>query len=199
MESLTTWFTSLDAMQQMFWGCAIVASIVFIIQMVLTMLGMDGHDVDVDFDVADFGSADADTMDLGGGLSLFSIRNLINFFVGFGWAGISLHSLISNTFLLIVVSVLIGVAFVLMFFYIKKQTKKFEANGAFNIQNCAGKTASVYLRIPGNNEGKGKVQISINGASHEIDAITLGEAIPTGARVHIIEILDSQTLKVEKV
>ena len=189
---------NLEALQQMFWGCAIVASVVFLVQMVLTMLGMDGHDVDVDFDVADFGSADADTMDLGGGLSLFSIRNLINFFVGFGWAGVSLHSVISNTFLLILAAVVVGIAFVLMFFYIKKQTKKFEANGAFNIRNCEGKSASVYLRIPGNNAGKGKVQVSINGASHEIDAITLGDDIPTGARVHIVEVMDNQTLKVEK-
>ena len=84
IENFTTWYGSLDTSMQVFWGCAIVASAVFAVQMVLTMIGLDGHDVDVDFDVSDFGDADADTMDAGGGLSLFSIRNLINFFIGSG-------------------------------------------------------------------------------------------------------------------
>ena len=197
-EAISTWFTALEPIQQMFWGCALVASVVFLIQMVLTMLGMDGHNVDVDFDVADFGDMDTDTMDMGGALSLFSIRNLVSFFVGFGWAGVSLHNLITSPVLLIIVSILVGCGFVWVFFIVKKQMKKFEANGAFDIQNCKGRTANVYLRIPGQNSGKGKIQISVNGAFHELDALTDGEPIATGSKVRITEIIDGETLRVEK-
>jgi hypothetical protein len=35
------------------------------------------------------------------------------------------------------------------------------------------KTAQVYLTIPEAKSGKGKVLISINGAMHELDAMTL--------------------------
>lgn len=196
-ESFANWYTAMEPMQQMFWGCALVASLIFLVQMVLTMIGMDGHDVDASFDVADFGDADGSTMDMGGGLSLFSIRNLTNFFVGFGWAGVSLHRVIGNNLLLVLVSVLVGCAFVWMFFYIRKQTRKLEANGAFNIQNCAGKTANVYLRIPPKGKGKGKIQISVNGAFHELDALTDGEAIATGQKVRITEVIDGETLRVE--
>ena len=38
---------------------------------------------------------------------------------------------------------------------IKKQTKKLEHNGAFQIKDCVGKTVDVYLRIPANKGGKG--------------------------------------------
>ena len=195
-ETFTTWFTALDGMQQMFWGCALVASTVFLVQMVLTMLGMDGHDVDVDFDTADFGDMDSDTMDMGGAVSLFSIRNMVNFFVGFGWAGISFHRLIPSPLLLVLVSVAVGCLFVWVFFLIKKQMKRFEANGAFDIKNCQGRTANVYLRIPGENAGKGKVQISVNGAFHEVDALTDGEAIAPGQKVRVVEIIDGETLRV---
>ena len=195
-ETFTTWFTALDGMQQMFWGCALVASTVFLVQMVLTMLGMDGHDVDVDFDTADFGDMDSDTMDMGGAVSLFSIRNMVNFFVGFGWAGISFNSLIPSPLLLVLVSVAVGCLFVWVFFLIKKQMKRFEANGAFDIKNCQGRTANVYLRIPGENAGKGKVQISVNGAFHEVDALTDGEAIASGQKVRVVEIIDGETLRV---
>jgi hypothetical protein len=39
---------------------------------------------------------DADTLDLGGGFSLLTIKNLIHFFLGLGWAGVSLWDYIDN-------------------------------------------------------------------------------------------------------
>lgn len=200
IEQLTQWYSSLDGMNQVFWTCAIVSSAVFAIQLVLTMLGMDAHDVDVDFDTADFGSPDADTMDTGGGLSLFSIRSLINFFVGFGWAGVCLSDVIHNTWLLSIVAAVVGFLFVMMFFFIKRQTKKLEHNGAFNIADCEGKTASVYLRIPPAGGGMGKVQISLGGSVQEFNAFTLGEEeIPTGKKVQIVCVSDSDSLQVEAI
>lgn len=187
------WFSGLQAIDQLFWGCALISSLLFLVQFILTLIGMDSSDVDVDFD-------GADTLDLGGGLSLFSIRNLVNFFMGFGWAGISFRPLIPNTVLLCAVSVIFGVCFVLMFFFVLRKTKRLEANGAFRIADCAGKTADVYLRIPGGRTGTGKVQISINGSVHEIDAVTdAAEMIPTGSKVRVAEVIGNNLLLVDKV
>ncbi len=188
MEALTTWFEALSTLQQVFWVCAGVSSLVFIIQFILTLIGMDSVDMDVDVDTGD-------TMDLGGGLSLFSIRNLVNFFVGFGWAGVCLETAISSPVVLTLVAVAVGVLFVVVFFYLRKQMFKLESNGAFDINNCLDKTADVYLRIPAS--GKGKIQISVNGSVHELDAFSTGDAIPTGAKVRVVEIIDSSTVKVE--
>lgn len=183
-------FNALDSVQQVFWGCALIGTLVFAIQMVLTLIGMDSSDIDVDFD-------GADTMDLGGGLSLFSIKNFINFLVGFGWAGISLNETISNTPLLIFFSFLVGVAFILMFFFIKKQTKKLEHNGAFNISDCVGKQVDVYLRIPSHRSGKGKVQVSLNGAIQEFEALTDGGELKSGCKAQVVDIIEHSTLLVK--
>ena len=190
MQGLWDTFNQLDPWMQTYWVCAVVGSAIFVIQLVLTLVGMDSSDMDVDFD-------GGDTMDLGGGISLFSVRNFVNFIVGFGWSGICLAIAIPNKWLLCAVSVLVGVAFVLMFFYIKHQTKRLEHNGAFQIEDCVGKRVDVYLRIPGHDEGKGKVQVSLNGSVQEIDAMTHGEAIASGQKVTVVEVVDGSCVLVE--
>ena len=191
MGELFTMYGELPLLLQIFWGCAVVASLIFIVQMVLTLIGMDSSDVDVDFD-------GANTMDLGGGLNLFTIKNFIGFLVGFGWAGVCFYDAIPNVILLLLVAFVVGCLFVGIFVVIYKQTKKLEHNGAFKIDDVMGTTVSVYLRIPANGTGKGKVQVSQNGSVHELDAFTDGEEIPSGAKVKIVEIIDNETVKVEK-
>ena len=191
VPNLTWWetFQTMDAWMQVFWGCAVVGSLIFVVQMVLTLMGMDSSDMDVDFD-------GADTMDLGGGISLFSIKNFVNFIVGFGWAGVCFGNAIENKWLLTLVATAVGVAFVLMFFFIKKQTKKLEHNGAFKIEDCVGKTVDVYLRIPAGKSGKGKVQVSLNGSVQELSAMTDGESIASGQKVAVTGVIDDSTLLV---
>jgi len=183
-------FQELDTWMQVFWVCAVVGTLIFVIQMVLTLVGMDSSDMDVDFD-------GGDTMDLGGGISLFSIKNFVNFIVGFGWAGVCLNGVIEQKWLLSLVAVLVGVAFVVMFFLIKRQTKKLEHNGAFQIEDCVGKTVDVYLRIPAGKSGKGKVQVSLNGSVQEIGAMTEGESIASGQKVSVVSVIDRSTLLVK--
>ncbi len=189
MDELVSMYQGLDTMQQVFWGCAIVASVIFIVQFLLTMMGLDHSDVDVDFD-------GSDTMDLGNGINLFSIKNFVNFFLGFGWAGICLRDAITNKALLMLASLAVGCLFVAMFVFIYKQTRKLEKNGAFDIHDCLDKAASVYMRIPAGCQGKGKIQISIDGSVHEIYALTDEDEIPSGQTVKVTEILDGETVKV---
>lgn len=189
MDSILSTFSNLDTLHQVFWVCAVLASAVFVVQFILTIMGMDHSDVDVDFD-------GADTMDLGGGLNLFTIKNLVGFFMGFGWAGICFSESISSQLLLTLVAILAGCLFVTMFVFIYKQTRKLDRNGAFDIQDCLGQTASVYIRIPEGGKGKGKVQISINGSVQELDALTDEDMIPSGQNVKITEIVDKETVKV---
>ncbi|MBP3213586.1 MAG: NfeD family protein [Bacteroidaceae bacterium] len=191
-ESSMTWlemYQNQDTWMQVFWGCAIVGSLIFLVQMVLTLMGMDHSDMDVDFD-------GADTMDLGGGISLFSIKNFVNFIVGFGWGGVCFADAIENKWLLTLVAVAVGVGFVLMFFFIKKQTKRLEHNGAFRIEDSVGKTVDVYLRIPAGKSGAGKVQVSLNGSVQELEALTEGNSIPSGQKVKVVGVIDGSTVLV---
>ena len=189
MEEIIKTFQGMESLQQAFWICALVASAIFVIQFILTIIGMDHSDMDVDFD-------GHDTMDLGDGLNLFTVKNFIGLLLGFGWGGVCLYDTITSPTLLILVSILIGLIFVFLFVLIYKQTRKLEADGTFNINDCLGKSASVYLRVPAGGIGKGKIQISINGSVHEILAITDEDEIPSGQMVAITEVLDSETVKV---
>ena len=47
-------------------------------------------------------------------------------------------------------------------------------------------------------EGEGKVQITINGCVREYDAVTDGPAIPTGACIKVVEVVNNSTVLVEE-
>ncbi len=64
--------------------------------------------------------------------------------------------------------------------------------------NALGCKGNVYLKIPAGKGGEGKVQISIQGAIREFDALTLGEELETGAPIKVVEVINDSTLLVER-
>ncbi|MCC5931008.1 MAG: NfeD family protein [Cyclobacteriaceae bacterium] len=182
----------LDPMLQTFWYIAIPVSVFFLIQTILTFIGSGGADgLEADF------AGDLDEVEAP--FQLFSLRNLINFLLGFSWSGISLYDRIENKAILVFMSVIVGTAFVAVFFVIVKQILKLAENNSFTLKDTLYKTATVYLRIPGQMSGKGKVQVSAKGSIHEIDAITDQEAIESGAIVRIVKITGDNLLHVERI
>ena len=175
-----------------FWFIAIPTSLVFLIQTIMTFMGADATDgVDADFD-SNLDGTDAP-------FQLFSLRNLINFLLGFSWAGISFYTSISSPALLIGLSLVVGVAFVLLFFLIIKQVQKLGEDNSFKLSNTLNRSAEVYLTIPGNKSGKGKAMVSVNGAFHELEAMTENGPIPTGSVVKIVKIINGNILIVEPI
>lgn len=200
MNVLSEWFNQLDPVLKMYWGIAIFASIVVLIQMVMSFAGtgdVDTGDADVGFD-ADT-DASADSMDNAGTMHLLSIRNVFYFLLGFGWAGISLWNTIPDRTILGVVAALVGCLFVALFLFLFRQMMKLQSNGAFDINDSVGRVCDVYLRIPANKKGLGKVQISFNGSVQELDARTEGEQISSGTKVRVVRVIDSKVLEVEPV
>ena len=185
-EFLQQWFTSLSAIEQFFWSIALVASAIFLLQAIMTLVGMDA-DYDLDF-------VDGDTMDAGGAMSLFSIRSIVNFFLGFGWGGVTMIGKTDSTFLIYLVAILAGCLFAYCYLYMRRKLKGLESNGMLNLSECVGMKGNTYLRIPGNRQGKGKIQISVNGSIHEFDAVTDGSEIPTGSNIRIVAIVGNSML-----
>lgn len=175
---------------QFYWYVAIPVSVIFLLQTIMTFVGADASDgLDADFD-GDLGGSDTP-------FQLFSFRNLIQFLLGFSWSGIAFYSLLGEGWLLYTISVLVGIAFVGVFFIIINQLLKLAEHNRFKISDTLHQSAEVYVPIPAGKSGKGKVQISIKGSIHELDAITSAERLETGAIVRIIGI-DGQLLIVEK-
>ena len=198
------WYNALPSTLQVYWVIALITSLIFLIQMVLTFIGIGDADTDVDFggdaDLGgDAGFSDGDTLDTGGAMQLFTIRNFVNFLLGLGWGGVCLYSLIPNPIMLAIAAILVGVLFVYVFLIIYKQLFKLERNGAFHIEDCVGQTVDVYLTIPANRAAMGKVQVSFNGSVQELSALTDSEEpIRSGSKVRVIELIDGATVLVEK-
>jgi len=172
-----------------FWYIALPVSIFFGLQTIATFIGLGDSETDADSDSGDSGDMP---------FELFTLRNLINFLLGFSWTGISFYNKFENKTTLIVISVLVGLAFVAVFFILIKQILKLSEDNSFKIENTLNKSADVYLTIPENKSGKGKVQISVNGAFHELDAMTSNaEKIPSGSVVKVVTI-ENNILIVEK-
>lgn len=175
-------FANMDGTQQFYWYIAIGASVIFIIQTIMTFVGADADTgVDADFD----GNLDGGDSPF----QLFSLRNLINFLLGFGWAGVSLYTAIENNVLLAIVAFLVGVLFIAFFFFIMRALLKLSEDNSFKIEDTIGKTADVYLSIPAAKTGKGKVFISVKGSTHELSAITNSvDEIKNGSLVKVVGI-----------
>lgn len=185
-------FQHLEPLLRIFWFIAIPASIVFLIQSIMTFTGMDASDGNA----ADF---DSNLTETDAPFQLFTFRNLIHFLLGFGWTGIAFYHIISGKSLLIILSFLVGAGFVAMFFFIIKQIQRLAEDNTFKIKNALNKTGEVYLTIPADKSGKGKVQVSINGSYFELEAVTEQDKIETGALVRITRIASNNIVVVEKI
>jgi len=187
-------FNSLEPLQKFFWVIACVASLVFIIQTIMTFVGL-GTDTDVDAGPMD---GSIDSVEDGALSGVFSFRNLINFLLGYGWAGALLYGSIEQGWLLQIVAIAVGLLFVLAFVFMFRQVMKLSHDGSFKMQEAVGLKADVYLRIPAARSGRGKVQVSVKGSVHEIDAMTDNtEEIATGGQVKIMKVLGDDLLLVE--
>ncbi|KMQ65501.1 serine protease [Chryseobacterium angstadtii] len=174
---------NLEPLHQGFWYTAIAASFIFLIQTVLTFIG-GGHG---EVAHADFsGDSHADSP-----FQLFSFRNLINFLLGFGWSGVAFYNAIGSKALLIFIAVLVGAGFIFLFFILILQIMKLTEDNTFKLENLIGRAGEVYLTIPENMSGKGKITISLNGTSHELQAMTEEkEKIQSGDSVRVVYIYD---------
>ena len=187
-------FNSLEPLQKFFWTIACCASLVFIIQTIMTFIGL-GTDADVDAGPMD---GSVDSIEDGALSGVFSFRNLVNFLLGYGWAGVLLFDDIEKRWLLQLVAIAVGLLFVLAFVFMFRQVMKLSHDGSFKMSETVGLKADVYLRIPAARSGRGKVQVSVKGSIHEIDAVTDNDAeIPTGGQAEIVEVLGDDLLLVK--
>ena len=203
MTTFIDWYQALPPYLRAYWTIAIAVSIIFAIQMTLTLIGLGDTDAagdfgDMDAGGADMGDGNGDTMDTGGAIQLFTIRNAVNFLLGIGWGGVCLSSVIENHFLLAVAAILCGCVMVGAFIIMYRQLMKLEGDGSYRIEESVGQVCEVYLRIPAGRSGSGKVQISFHGSVQELPAQTEGDAISSGTKVRVKEVIDKAVLIVEK-
>ncbi|MBO7078012.1 MAG: NfeD family protein [Bacteroidales bacterium] len=209
------WWNSLEPAMKVLWAVTLSASLVFVIQTVMTFLGAAGDtdfDINTDMDTAgpsDIGDgsvdvgADVETGEsghLGTGMNLLTFRNFINFLIGFGWTAILLKDSIPATGLRMLIAILVGIVLVAIVMLLFKWLTDMQQSGNINVfksaVDCEG---TVYLTIPGERAGEGKVQITINNSVREYAAVTDGPTLKTGQRIRVVEAVSSNTMLVEEI
>ena len=193
---IASFWAGLSPVMKLLWAVTLTASLIFVIQTVMTFLGADSDSSDFDVDTSMDGT---DLSNIEGGSNLYTFRNFVNFFLGFGWAAILLQKSVKSTGLLIVLAVLVGVALVIAVMYLFKWLSSMQQSGNINVyksaEGCQGKC---YLVIPGERTGEGKVQITIQGAVREYNAVTDGDTIKTGTPIKVVDVINDNTLLVEE-
>ena len=196
------WWNSLDTMMKILWAITLASSLIFVIQTVMTFLGAshDGDfDINTDADAPDIADTDGDaTVDHSTGMNLLTLRNFVNFFLGFGWTAVLLRGSVASTGLLMVISIIVGAVLVFLVMMLFRGLARMQQSGNINIFTSAiGCQGTVYLTIPAGRSGEGKVQIVINEAVREYDAVTDGEELRTGTAIHVVNVVNTTTLLVE--
>ena len=195
---IATWWADLSPVMKLLWGVTLTATLIFVIQTVMTFLGADADSTDFDMDV-DTSMDGSDLSNIDSGANLYTFRNFVNFFLGFGWTAIILQPSVKSTAVLVIISVLVGIALVALVMYMFKWLYSMQQSGNINVYKSAvGCQGKCYLRIPAERAGEGKVQITIQGAVREYNAVTDGDEIKTGASVKVLEAVDGNTLLVEE-
>jgi hypothetical protein len=59
-----------------------------------------------------------------------------------------------------------------------------------------GQCGTVYLPIPGQKSGRGKVQINLQNRTMEYPAVTAQDSLPTGSKVVVVGVIGSDTIEV---
>jgi len=186
-------WSELGLMPQIYWVIAVPATLIFALILVLTVFGSDA-DTDVQTEIG-HGFVDGDGIPF----QFLSVKNIVGFFTMFGWSGLGFISTGMGPVLVIALSFLCGLAMMLAMAWLFYLMSKLTESGNMKMKNALGHTGNVYLEIPAQRKGTGKVQVTFQGALQILDAMTDEEtAIPTSALVQVVDVIDNQILLVTR-
>ena len=180
-------------MHQVYMISALIGGAILLIQLILMMVGGDA-DGDMDF------SADVDDVSVSGSefFDYLSLKSVFSFLTFFGLAGLAVDSSEWRPFPGATLVVALGAGCIAFYIVglIMVGLSKLESSGNIDLKTAVDGTAQVYLRIPAQNQGAGKVTVTLQGRQVEVRAVTAGDELATGQQVQVIRYLQPDTLEV---
>lgn len=188
---------------------AMLGGTFMVVQFVLTLIGFGG-DLDIADDLpegeadASFG-ADPELGDHGVGhgnystwlFGVISVKTLTAAAAFFGLAGCAASAAELSAPAQIVLASLAGVGAMYGVHWLMRTMMRFSEDGTVRIERSIGKEGVVYLTVPANKSGAGKVHFKLQNRLLEYAAVTShDEPLRTGAKVKIVGVTGS-TLEVE--
>ncbi|MBN2851909.1 MAG: hypothetical protein JXQ23_04150 [Clostridia bacterium] len=211
---MSDWWVQLSSLQRFFYLVAIPSTVILLLQSILTIIGFGSNgdadmdidadiDVDVDMDThIDIDHSGTDPVDNLAGTADFrfvTVRGIIAFLTMFGWVGAALAPSALHTVFTILLASAAGLSSMLLIALLFYGISKLQSSGNINYRLAIGKEAKVYIPIPPNREGFGKVQILLQERLLELEAISdCSSIIKTGETVQVIDIFNTSTCVVDR-
>jgi len=168
--------------------CAVVGGTVFLLQLVLSLLGGGEHG---------FGHDGTDVVDHDAHFwGIFSLRAIVAGVTAFGLGGLLANSLGARPLLSTPVAIGSALAAAMLVAVLLKSLTKLSADGTAQIERSVGMHGIVYINIPGDKLGVGKVHLDLQNRTVEVEAVTYGNALETGTRVIVTSVIGPSTLEV---
>ncbi len=208
--------------------CAAAGGTVLVIQFLLALVGLGGEafDIDVPHDIGhDFGGdfhGDAGTdfhgdsdfhVDHGGDtgaadqaahhgsswlFGVLSFRAIVAALAFFGLGGLAAGSAGASASTTLLTALAAGAAAITAVYWMMQGLRHLRAEGTVRIQRALGQCGTVYLTVPTNGAGSGKIQLNLQNRTMEYLAVTSGPELPTGTKVVVVSVVDPTTLAVER-
>jgi glucan phosphoethanolaminetransferase (alkaline phosphatase superfamily) len=189
---MTEWFSNLELFSKVYWGIALIASLVFIFMIIFTFIGAetDGLDTDTDTEIES---------DTGIGFQFITFKNLVGFFTIFGWSGIACIDSDLSKPLTVIISLVCGLIMMsvmaAMFYYMQKLND----SGTLEFKNAINAVGEVYLTIGAKRTTIGKAHVRIQGALRELEALTDSETdLKSGSVIIVKDVTENGILIVEQ-
>ncbi len=185
LDSLDTWWSELSVTLRFFYIVGIVATGILALQTMLLLFGLDGAD-----------GVDAD-VDVDGDLGFVSVRTVIAFLTGLGWVGVILLEADLPLWGVLLGAVIAGLVLMSSLFFLMKFLWSLRESGTLDYRSAVGEIGSVYLPIPGNRDGRGQIEVIMQGRLQTVPAITSRRGrIENRTRVLVVDVLEDNTLVV---
>ena len=178
--------------------CAVFGATIMVLQFLLLFVGFGDFDhdptidldIDTDIDVdGEHGHSDF--------FKLLSLRTLIAGCAFFGITGLLGDSIgVMAPILVFVLAAAVGLGAMVVVAWLMTVLAGLHSEGNVDTQNTMGRIGTVYLSIPAEKHGQGKVTVSVQERSLEFDAVTNDRELTTGESVLVIDVVDDHTLEV---
>ena len=181
MEAVGNWWGSLEGAYRVFYALGIVSALALLIQVVLTVFGIDDL---------------IDAVD-GEGTSLLSLRTVSGFLAGFGWTGVVMMRAGYGTLGASLGGTVVGLLFAGILFLIMRVMIGMRHSGTIDYRNAVGVAGKVYAPIGASLKKPGQVEVLVQGRLRTVAAMTRHDRdLPTLARIRVVDTLDRNTLLV---
>ena len=182
--------------------CAAAGGTLLLCQVLMGLLGLGGHhdfggghDVGAEHDLGhhEVGHEHEDSWYVG----LLTFRTLaaaITFFGLGGWLATTREGLSAPLQLAIALAAGGGAMFLVA--WLMRSLARLQAEGTVRIERSIGTTGTVYLPVPAQKAGVGKVHLTLQHRTVEYQAVTAREQLPTGAKVVVVGVVSADTVEV---